>query len=101
MDKIMKYLRENFVWIKDIVMVIGMIAVVWLNSHFVTIEKFEAYKKENDAAHVEIQKVLSGIDKTLALMNQQAVMLIEHDKQIRLNTIKLAEHDILINKIKN
>ena len=86
-----KFLKDNFSWVKDVAIVLFMVVVLYLNAHFVTIDKFEVYVKANDLAHEGIQVTLVSVDKTLALMQQNQASLVEHDKQIKINTSRLAD----------
>lgn len=81
--------RNNFGWIKDIAMVIGMVGVLYLNSHFITIDKFDDSQTKNEMAHQGILTTLVSVDKTLALManNQVEILEIKADMKIRTEQI--------------
>lgn len=94
-----KFIRDNFSWVKDIGIVFFLILVMWANSHYVTVDKFDAYVKSNNEVQGQVNSSLTLIDKTLALMQQNQVVLIENEKQIGLNTIKIAEHESIIRQL--
>lgn len=81
-----KWMKENFTVVKDVVVVLFVVAVALLNSNFVTSERFEDYEKANALAHGSIQLTLVNVDKTLALMAQNQASLTEHATQIKINT---------------
>ena len=95
----LKLIKENFGWIKDIVIVIGIVGMLYLNQNFVTNSKFDAHVKSGEASLESVRVSLSTIDKTLALMQQNQSILIENEKQIGINTIKVAEHESLIRQL--
>jgi hypothetical protein len=94
-----RYFRDNFSWIKDVVIVLGMVGVLYLNSHYITVDKFEAMKSANDSAHASIQTTLVSIDKTLALQAQNNALLVDAQHQIKVNTAKLTEVDLRVRNI--
>jgi hypothetical protein len=89
----LKFVKDNFSWVKDVGIVLFLVMVVWANSHYVTIEKFDNYVKANNEIHLQVNSSIALIDKTLALMQQNQVVLIENEKQISINTLKIAEHE--------
>jgi hypothetical protein len=100
-SNMLKFIRDNFVWVKDVSIVLFMAAILYLNSHFVTIEKFEAYQHANDLAHQAIQTTLVSVDKTLALMQQNQTLLTDNQKQITINTAKIVETDLRVKSLEN
>lgn len=94
-------LRDNFGWVKDVAIVFGMVGILYLNGHYVTTERFEAYQKGNDLAHQSIQTTLISVDKTLALMQRNNEQLIENEKSIQLHNSRIAELDARIKAIES
>jgi hypothetical protein len=92
-NNMFKVFRENFGWIKDMSVVVFLIGILYLQSHFVTTEKFELYQKANDLAHQAIQITLVSVDKTLALMQQNNSVLVENEKALKMLTSKVSELD--------
>jgi hypothetical protein len=90
-QNMIKILKDNFSWLKDIAVVSGIAILLFLNAHYVTIDKFESSEKSNEMAHQAIQTTLVNIDKTLALQAQNQDMLISQQKQIVINTTRLTE----------
>ena len=86
-------IKDNFSWLKDLAIVSGMAALLYLNGHYVTIDKFDAYQKANDTAHIGIQVILTSVDKTLSLMGRNTEQLMANEKEIRVHDIKIAELD--------
>lgn len=78
-----KFIRDNFGWVKDVGIVIFLVLVMWANAHYVTVEKFEAYQKANDLAHAATSATLVSVDKTLALMQQNQELLVENQRDIK------------------
>lgn len=78
-----KFIRDNFGWVKDVGIVIFLVLVMWANAHYVTVEKFEAYQKANDLAHASTAATLVSVDKTLALMQQNQELLVENQRDIK------------------
>ena len=91
-----KFIRENFGWVKDVGIVIFLVLVMWANAHYVTVEKFEAYQKANDLAHAATASTLVSVDKTLALMQQNQELLVENQRDIKNLSVRVVslESDI-------
>jgi hypothetical protein len=89
-----KFLKDNFGWVKDIAIVIFIVLGLWANANFVSNERFESYQKAQDIKYQAIQVTLVSVDKTLALMQQNQTILIDNEKQIKINTAKLAEIEL-------
>ena len=89
----LKFIRDNFSWVKDVGIVFFLVLVVFANSNYVTNTKFESYVKSNHEIQLQVNNSLNLIDKTLALMQQNQIILVENEKQIRVNTTNIAEHD--------
>jgi hypothetical protein len=87
-----KTIKDNFVWIKDLAIICFMAGILYLNSHYVTIEQFRASEAANISAHEAIHSTLISVDKTLALMARNQVILTEHE-------IVLKSHDKSINSL--
>lgn len=73
----MKNIRDNFGWIKDIAIVCGMCAVLYLNLNYVTNTKFESFVKDTDARHESVQKAIISIDKSLMLLQQNNKIMLD------------------------
>lgn len=63
-------IRDNFSWIKDIAIVLGMCAVLYLNLNYVTNTKFEQFVNANEIRTDAIQSTITSLDKSLALLQQ-------------------------------
>jgi len=98
-DKVFKWMKENFAVVKDIVVVAFVLAVAVLNSHYVSVSKFEDYEKANALAHGGIQITLVNVDKTLALMAQNQASLLEHGAQIKINTGILTSLNMRVDRL--
>lgn len=62
----------------------GIILILWLNSHYVTIEKFEANNKDNTAQHLVIGESLNKISLTLAIMENNSSLIKDHEERLRI-----------------
>jgi hypothetical protein len=96
-----KFLKDNFAWIKDIGIVVFMIFILYFNAHFVSLERFDAAMAANELAHDAIQTTLASVDKTLALLQQNNTMLTENEKQIKVNTALLTTLDVRVKMLES
>jgi hypothetical protein len=78
----------------------GFALLYFLSQHFVTIERFEAERKitsenasRNDAAHVELGKVLAEVVKAIAVMESNAKMIVALDDRQRTVISTVADHE--------
>lgn len=92
-DDIMKNIRENFGWIKDLVMVAGMCGVLYLNLNYVTNTKFDAFVKDSDARYETVQAAIVSIDKSLLLLQQNNKLLA--DLTIKVERIDNIQRDLV------
>lgn len=90
----LKFIKSNFFWIKDIAIILFCLCVLYLNANYVTITQFRELEKSNFSQHEAIQLTLISVDKTLALMQQNQTILTEHD-------ILLKSHDKWISSLDN
>jgi len=99
--RMIQVIKDNFSWMKDIAIVVGIAALLFLNARYVTIDKFEVSEKANQLAHASIQVTLVNIDKTLALQAQNQELLIAQQKQIVINTTKINELDVRMRNVES
>jgi len=92
-DDIMKNIRENFGWIKDLVMVAGMCGVLYLNLNYVTNTKFDSFVKDTDARYETVQAAIVSIDKSLLLLQQNNKLLA--DLTIKVERIDNIQRDLV------
>jgi hypothetical protein len=97
----LKFLKENFNWIKDIGIIIFLISIFVLNARYVTVERFEMSMKANELAHNAIQITLVSVDKTLALMQQNNTILIQNEKAIKDVNKLTTEMDLRLKLLEN
>jgi uncharacterized membrane protein len=100
-NNMLKFIKDNFYWVKDIAIILFMVAVLYLNSHFVTVEQFKTSEAANLLAHTSIQTTLVSVDKTLALMQQNQTTLSEHEIQIKTLEKTMASFDTKIKLIES
>jgi len=81
-EHIMKLIKENFAWVKDIVIVLGMCGVLYLNLNYVTTNKFDSFVASNDIKYNAIQAAIVSLDKSLALLQQNNKVLSDNQFQI-------------------
>lgn len=62
---------------------LGIVGILWLNSHYVTVERFEATNKENTEQHLIINESLNKIALTLAIMENNSVAIKDHEARLR------------------
>ena len=72
---------------------LGIIGILWLNSHYVTIERFEANNKENTEQHLVINDSLNKIALTLAIMENNSVSIKDHE--LRLRNVETKQTDVI------
>jgi len=83
-------IRNHFPWIKDIAMVFGMIAVLYLNLNYVTNSKFDAFVAANDVRLDAIQSTIISLDKSLALLQQNNIILTSLQLEVsRINKLQI------------
>lgn len=61
----------------------GLAAILYLNAHYITKETFETHVKDQTRFQEEIAKTTSGIATSIALLQQNATMLADHEQRIR------------------
>jgi len=84
-----KKMRDNFPWIKDISIVLGMCAVLYLNLNYVTNAKFDTFVAANEIRMDAIQKTIASLDKSLALLQQNNNILQSLQSEVtRINKIQ-------------
>jgi len=87
---IMSFIRNNFSWVKDLAVILGIVGVMYLQGHYVTIEKFEAESKLNSEAHTTLIAALASMDKTMALLGRTQSDISDLSAQVKINTATLA-----------
>lgn len=95
---IMDFIKNNFSIVKDIILIIGIIGVMYLQGHYVTLEKFENNSKANVDAHQILIVTMASMDKTLALMGRNQSDISDLTSQVKIHT-KLIDEAISQNKI--
>ena len=85
------FIKNNFGWVKDLLVIIGLVGVMYLQSHYVTLEKFEASTKSNNDAHIALIATMTSMDKTLALMGRNQSDISDLTAQVKIHTSTLAD----------
>ena len=62
----------------------GIICIMWLNSHYVTIERFETFTSEQVVLHTKITEAISSINTSLVLLQNNSKQLEDHESRIRI-----------------
>jgi len=71
----LNFIKDNFNFVKDMAMVLGMCGVLYLNLNYVTNTKFESFVQANEGRMDGIQAAIASLDKSLALLQQNNTML--------------------------
>lgn len=79
-----KTLTKYGEWIYRLLSLVGIVTILYLNSHYITVERFNAHEVDNIATHEETTKVLNSIALTLAEMKSQQKTLEDHEFRIRI-----------------
>jgi hypothetical protein len=91
-----KFIKSNFSWLKDVTLILFMICMVLLNARYATNDRVNLIAKENDNAHATLLTSFTSLDKTISLLQQNQSILIDNEKIISSHTIRLAELEIRV-----
>ncbi len=65
------------------VVLLGMVALMWMNGHYVTRLEYEKFQEKNGAEHLAIQTTINQISTAIALLSEQKVVLSDHENRLR------------------
>lgn len=79
-----QWLKDNAAdWIYRIILLSAVCFSLWLNQNYVRLEVYSQDKKETATALQAITSAVTGIEKSIALLQQQQLTIADHEMRLR------------------
>lgn len=78
----MKYFTFDNIY--KVVSLLGIMAVLWLNTNYVTRREFETFSKEQIVLHTKLGDSINQINISLQLLQENKIVLADHEQRIRI-----------------
>ena len=72
---------------------LGIVGLLYIQQHFVTVERFEAHIKDETTFSHKVTETLSAINTSIVLLQQNGTILQDHESRIRALQVLTSDHE--------